>query len=133
MHISHPAATHADARGAITDLLSQEPIDSITLITSMQGATRGHHYHKETTQWVYVLSGRLKLLSQIPGAAVETSILGPGDLVVNGPLERHAMTALDDATFLVFTRGPRGGENYEQDTYRLADPLRDPAAGSGRL
>ena len=38
-------------------------------------------------------------------------------------MERHAFQAIEDTTFLVLTRGPRGGENYETDTFRLDIPL----------
>ena len=37
--------------------------------------------------------------------------------------EAHAVKALTDSTFLVFTQGPRGGTEYENDTFRLNVPL----------
>ena len=117
-----------DERGAIADILRQEPIDYVTVITSKKGALRGNHVHKETVQYVYVMDGRLKALSQMPGEPVRTAVLGKGDLIVNMPQEGHAFEALEDTTFLVLTRGPRGGENYEDDTFRLETSLRDPDA-----
>jgi quercetin dioxygenase-like cupin family protein len=96
----------------------------VTLITSEKGAERGHHYHKETIQWVYILEGKLKLLTQMPDAPVQVTILEKGDLAMTVPLERHSMIALESAAFMVFTRGTRGGEDYERDTYRLTEPLR---------
>jgi hypothetical protein len=59
----------------------------------------------------------------MPGEQPEEAILERGDVVVNVPLERHAFQAMEDTTFLVLTRGPRGGENYETDTFRLDIPL----------
>jgi hypothetical protein len=50
-------------------------------------------------------------------------VLEKGDLIVNRPLERHAFEAIDDCRMLVLTRGPRGGEDYEKDTFRLDAPL----------
>lgn len=123
MRITRIRPAREDERGEITDLLVRENIEYVTLITSVKGATRGHHYHKETTQWMYVLNGRLKVLSQMPESPVESVVLEKGDLAVNVPLERHAVVALEDSAFLVFTRGPRGGEDYEKDTYRLSQPL----------
>ena len=114
-----------DERGAITDILRQESIDYVTVITSKKGALRGNHVHKETVQYVYVMEGKLKALSQMSGEPVSTAVLGKGDLIVNVPLESHAFEALEDTTFLVFTRGPRGGENYEDDTFRLKIPLQN--------
>jgi hypothetical protein len=48
---------------------------------------------------------------------------GAGTLVHHRPGDPHAWRALEDTDCLVFTRGPRSGENYEQDTYRLRNPL----------
>ncbi len=124
MPVSRPRPAFTDERGTITDILVREPLEYVTVITSRNGAVRGNHYHKDTTQWVYVVEGRLRVLSQMPGEPTRDEILEKGDLVVHVPRESHAMIALDDAVFLVFTRGPRGGEDYEKDTYRLTEPLR---------
>jgi quercetin dioxygenase-like cupin family protein len=115
-----------DERGTIADILRQEVIDSVTLITSRKGALRGNHYHKETIQYVYVIKGRLKALSQMPGEPARSAVLETGDLIVNVRHESHAFLALEDSDFLVLTKGPRGGENYEEDTYRLDTPIKDP-------
>jgi len=123
MRCSRPECARKDERGEITDLLVQEKIEHVTLITSNKGAIRGNHYHKESTQWVYVLEGRMRVLSQMPDSPVVATILEKGALLVNVPEERHAMIALEQSTFMVFTRGPRGGEGYERDTYRLPQPL----------
>jgi oxalate decarboxylase/phosphoglucose isomerase-like protein (cupin superfamily) len=131
--VKRPQPAFVDDRGAITDILTKEPIEYVTLITSRAGAVRGHHYHRETHQWIYVLSGRLRMLTQLPGEPVRQTDLDPGDLIVNVPNESHAMIALSDASFLVFTRGPRGGEDYERDTYRLAAPLRAPGDAPGEV
>lgn len=123
MKIGRIECTHRDGRGEITDILLKEQIEYVTLITSGRGAVRGNHYHKETVQWVYILEGKMKLLTQFPGGAVQGAILEKGCLAMTEPMESHAMIALEDSAFLVFTRGPRGGEDYEKDTYRLAEPL----------
>jgi len=126
MLFNKPTNAFEDDRGAIKDLLVHEPIDSITVITSKKGVARGNHYHKDTAQWVYVQSGRLKALTQNEGEDVVITILETGDVQKAEPLERHALIALEDTEFFVFTKGPRGGESYEDDTYRLREPLRDP-------
>lgn len=123
MKVTHPKYIYKDDRGEITDILLKENIEYVTLITLAQGNTRGNHYHKETIQFVYILEGKVKLLSQMPGGPVVPAILEKGDLAVNDPVERHAMTAMEDSMFMVFTRGIRGGEDYEKDTYRLSEPL----------
>ena len=126
MHKTRISCDFQDSRGEITDILTKEEIQFVTLITSIKGAERGNHFHKETTQWVYVLEGKLRLLTQMPDGPVDETTLEKGDLAMTAPWERHSMLALEDSTFLVFTRGTRGGEDYERDTYRLAEPLRAP-------
>jgi quercetin dioxygenase-like cupin family protein len=117
----------SDRRGEITDLIQNEAISAITLITFTPGAVRANHYHKETVQWNYVLSGRIKLVTQFPGKPVEETVLGPGELAVTREHERHALMALEASRLLVFTRGPRGGTDYELDTFRLDEPLIAPS------
>ena len=114
-----------DERGQITDILTKEEIQFVTLITQAKGTTRGNHYHKETVQWNYVLQGKLKLLTQFPGGPVTSTLLEAGDLAVTDQEERHALEALEDSVFLVSTRGVRGGADYEKDTYRLEQPLKE--------
>ena len=114
----------ADDRGVITDLLQRTPIDSVTVITCTPGATRGNHYHKESLQFAYVLSGRLTAWSQIPGGPVEVTEVSAGDLIESPPNERHAFQAIEPAVLVVLTRGPRGGDDYETDTFRVP-PLSD--------
>ena len=123
MDIRHVKTNFEDARGKIIDIVANEPVEYATLITSKKGAVRANHYHKDTFQYLYVLQGRLLVRIKMPGEAVEEAVLGEGDLVVNQPNESHAFEALEDSTFLVLTRGPRGGEDYEKDTYRLEEPL----------
>ena len=80
---------------------------------------RGNHFHQTTTQWTLVLSGALVMAS----GDGDECVLRPGEMVRHGPGMPHAWKALEDTECLVFTRGPRSGEDYESDTYRLTEPL----------
>ncbi len=113
----------SDARGEIIDLLENENVNAVTIVTFRKGAVRGNHYHNHTTQWNYVVSGRIRLVCQIPGQQKREMELRPGDFVATVPEERHALQGLEDSTVMVFTKGPRGGKEYESDTYRLEMPL----------
>ena len=93
------------------------------LITSKKGSRRGDHYHKESEQYVYVLSGKMQLITQKLGGEPLQTMLESGDLVHTPPLESHAFLSLEDSTFLAISKGPRGGKTYEDDTYRLSKPL----------
>ena len=127
MEIKRVNPSFQDKRGVIQDILINEPIEHITVITSIKDVTRGNHFHKKTIQWVYVHSGKIKSLTQKENENVVSRILEPGDLIKTEVLEKHALKMLEDSIFYVFTKGPRGGDNYEDDTYRLDKPLQDPS------
>lgn len=125
MEITHPRVAFQDDRGRIVDVMEAIDCNYVTIISSRKGVTRGNHYHRNTTQWVYVLRGKMLAYSRMPDAPVQRAVLETGDLIKNPPLEQHALTALEDSEFLVLIAGQRGGKDYEKDTYRLDRPLQD--------
>jgi len=108
-----------DERGVIQDLLGS--IDSVTEIFTKADAVRGNHVHHHTTQWVYLVSG--KMLVVLEPDVPHDYILEPGNLHCEPAGIPHAWKALEDTRVLVFTRGPRSGEAYETDTERLTTPI----------
>ena len=114
---------HQDKRGVIIDLLEKKKINAITYITQNKGKVRGNHFHKKTTQWNYLITGRIKIVTKKKNKSVKQMILSKGDLVVTASNEPHAIKAIKYSEYLVFTQGPRGGIEYESDTFRLAKPL----------
>jgi quercetin dioxygenase-like cupin family protein len=112
-----------DQRGEITDLLEDESINAVSVVTFTQGAVRANHVHRRTTQWNYLMSGKIKLITQLPGEPVVETVMMPGDFVVTTPNESHALVALEGSSLMVFAKGPRGGKSYESDTFRLETPL----------
>jgi quercetin dioxygenase-like cupin family protein len=113
-----------DHRGVIEDLLIT-PLDGVTRIFTKAGAVRGNHVHKRTTQWAYIVSGRLAVVTEKDGYRHRAEY-GPGDMSHEPPGVPHAWLALEDTVCLVFTRGPRTGEGYEDDVQRLSKPLIEP-------
>lgn len=57
------------------------------------------------------------------GGKKKTTILKKGGFTLVDKNEKHALQALEDSELMVFTKGPRGGKEYETDTYRLEVPL----------
>lgn len=123
MQIINIKPVYTDERGIITDLLQDETINAVTIISFAEGAVRANHYHKETFQWNYVLSGSIKIVTQLPNHEKVETLMNRGDFVVTVPNENHALTAVKQSELLVLTKGPRGGDNYENDTFRLNTPL----------
>lgn len=113
----------SDDRGYIIDLIENAAINSVTMITFKKDAVRANHYHKATTQWNFLVSGKIMLRTQNSGKEPVDTIMDKGDLTVTLPNECHALLALEDSELLVLTQGPRGGKEYESDTYRVVPPL----------
>ena len=122
-----------DHIGIILDILQGESVDAITYISFKNRAVRANHYHKDTTQWNYVLSGKLKYCNKVIDkelleeslTKVDEETLYPGDFCVSKPWEAHAFQGIEDSEMLVLTKGPRSGMDYEKDTFRLKKPLID--------
>lgn len=114
---------HTDKRGVITDLLQDETINAVTIISFAKGAVRANHHHKKTYQWNYVLSGTIKIVTQLPNREKVATVMKKGDFIVTVPNESHALMAIEPSELLVLTKGPRAGKNYETDTFRLTTPL----------
>jgi len=114
---------HKDKRGIIIDLLEKKKINAITYITQKKGKVRGNHFHKKTIQWNYLVKGRIRIVTKKNNDNIKRMTLTKGDLVVTSFNESHAIKAITDSEYLVFTQGPRGGKEYENDTFRLLKPL----------
>ena len=106
-----------DERGVIQDLFGGDPVN-VTYIKTLAGAVRGNHVHRETTQWTLLVRGSLLMASN-----GRESLMDEGEMLKHSPGDPHAWRAVEDSECIVFTRGPRAGENYEEDTYRLDTPL----------
>lgn len=109
-----------DERGVIQDLFGK--VDAVTEIFTRSGAVRGNHYHQHTIQWTYIISGKM-IFARMEDDGVHQVTKGPGDMVTEPPGIPHAWKALEDTRVLVFTKGPRSGEEYESDTIRVEKPL----------
>lgn len=107
-----------DDRGFILDLINYEKINSVTRISFNRNKVRGNHYHKKTFQWNFVLFGEIVLFVKSK-TKTKKILFKKNDLFLLEPNEHHALKALKKSEILVFTKGPRGGKEYEKDTYRL--------------
>lgn len=126
MKIEKKKINFEDNRGTITDIFSRMPIQHATVIYSKKGSVRGNHYHKNTTQIDFIVSGQMKVLVQKIGEEdVLQAIVSKNDLIIYEPSEAHTFIAEEDTIFVTFSNGPRGGENYESDTFRLDTPLQE--------
>lgn len=115
-----------DRRGDIADLFYKHRIDHVAIINSKKGVFRGDHYHKLSTQHIYITKGSLRYYFRkidIGNGKVKSTIVKSGELVTSPPYEIHALEILEDNQFIVFTEGKRGGKDYESDTFRVKPSL----------
>lgn len=114
-------ATFTDQRGVITDILSV-PLKHVCLITSKKGSVRASHYHKEQTQYTYVLDGKIELTTmdmREKNPKPATTIVAAGQLVSIPPMMVHKYVALEDYTIIALTTEHRIEGGYEADTIRV--------------
>lgn len=126
MKVDKIPVSFQDARGEIIDVLKNKPVEYATFITTKKGSVRGNHYHNATFQYLYVVSGKVRAVVQMPGSDPQEHVLETGEMITNVPDECHAFEFLEDSLILVLTKGPRGGDDYEKDTYRMDVPLISP-------
>lgn len=116
----------ADSRGDISDIFYNHPIDHVAVINSKKGAFRGDHYHKLTTQHIYMTKGSLRYYFRKVNEGndkVKSVVVKEGEMVTTGPNEVHALEILEDNQFIAFSEGKRGGKDYESDTFRVKPTL----------
>ncbi|MBY0539783.1 cupin domain-containing protein [Patescibacteria group bacterium] len=121
--VEHKTLTPAfsDARGDIFDLL-EEKVGHVGMITFTKGAVRANHYHRESTQYSYVLEGKIRLTTYaVDGSQKEETILVPGSFSRIPPLYVHRYEALEDSKILDMTTLSRTDDGYEQDTVRITN------------
>jgi dTDP-4-dehydrorhamnose 3,5-epimerase-like enzyme len=117
-----PLEIHKDHRGIICDIFYKKKINHVTYIKSYPNKIRGNHFHKKTTQIILITSGELEYWHKKVKSKKKAKmiLLKSGDLVETPPYEIHALrTRKNTNEFLVFSWGPRGGKDYEKDTYRV--------------
>jgi dTDP-4-dehydrorhamnose 3,5-epimerase-like enzyme len=120
-NVPAPLELHVDDRGDIVDVFYQQDIQHVAVIRSKKGMIRGHHFHRQTEQWMLILSGALEYWWKPAGEDVpwKMAVAEPGDLIHTPPNEIHALKIIAENSFMAFTKGLRGGMDYEKDTFRV--------------
>ncbi len=109
-----------DERGIISDIVN-EPISHVGLITTEKDAVRANHYHKLSTQYSYILSGKFEVfLAEVKNPEnVIKVILNEGELMIIPPNVIHKFKAVEKSVMLDIVSESRAGNNYEKDVFRI--------------
>ena len=122
IHVTKIKPEFTDERGYISRIVDQEKIKirSVLEITGRPGSVRGNHYHKKSTQYSYVLGGKIELtIKKINEKKIRKIILKEGDLTTIPRNMIHTYRALENSSMLDLTTYARGIKGYETDTVRV--------------
>ena len=117
-----------DNRGIISDIFYKKKMEHAALIESKPNITRGNHYHKKTVQYIFILKGSLEYWYKKKKSSERAKkiILKEGDFIETPANEIHAMKIGKTRNkFIVFSKGIRGGLDYEKDTFRVKAGLKN--------
>ena len=122
MKIKKIKTAFSDDRGTISDIFYKVDINHVAVIKTLNKGRiiRGNHYHKLTTQHIYMTKGSLRYWYKKYGEDVPVKVIDvpEGYMVSTEPYEVHALEHLEESEFIVFSTGLRGGMDYESDTFR---------------
>lgn len=110
------------------DIFEKKNINHCTLISFKKLSIRGNHYHKKSFQFSFILEGNfivkeMKIKSN-KSKKIFTHKLSKNHFIGHKPNYAHAFKCTSKkGLMIVFSRGLRGGKDYEKDTFRLLDPI----------
>lgn len=82
----------------------EEPIRYIAFVELRQGSIRGNHYHTLKREFLYVISGAVRLIVQdVQGRDRITLPVGTGELVEIGTRVAHAFQVVDAGQAVEFS------------------------------
>ena len=120
---------YKDSRGTIMDVFVGRPFEHCVIIHSNPNSVRGNHYHEKSEQCDFMIKGKMKVFSRKADSdVIEESISREGEWIEWEKGEAHEFIAIDDVVFMSVVNGPRGGDEYESDTYHLKIPLHEQLA-----
>ena len=120
-----------DKRGKIIDVFQNIKFEHSTIVTFNKNSIRANHFHKKSIQYSLILSGRflakevkMNKNHKFQKSKIKSYRIGPNSLFAHHPYEAHAFKCISSkGMMIVFTKGIRGGKDYEKDTYRLEKNL----------
>ena len=108
MEIKKINVAFSDDRGTISDIFYKSNIEHVAIIKTNDNGRiiRGNHYHKQTTQHIFMTKGSLIYWyrNQDDNSPVKNIKVEEGYMVLTPPLEIHALECLESMNLLFFQR-----------------------------
>lgn len=97
-----PDFAFTDDRGSLTQLV-HKGWNQVNYITSVGGAFRGNHYHKNNIEAFYVIAGEFKLIAEsVDGTQREEHNMKSGDFFIVKPYTNHSFEYIKDSQLISF-------------------------------
>lgn len=118
-----PVSAFEDERGSLWKVLSsrglgqKEDFGELYACQTREGAVRGCHYHRATTEWFFVIQGAMRCRLTLPGTEEHAEYLLQGDkpeVIEIPPGVAHSLTAESEGSALLLA--------YADRPYDEADP-----------
>ncbi len=114
-----PYVKFEDDRGGLFGI-TQEQWSEANYIETKASHVRGGHYHKETRELFFIISGELDIaVTDLRSGKNFEFVAGKGDIFVIEPYELHTFSARTDASWINMLSKSHDPEN--PDFHRLGD------------
>ena len=111
-----PDFSFPDERGLLVQI-AHDNFRQVNAVFTKQGAVRGNfHYHKETDEVFFVLSGRVRVTAGKDGRTQE-AVFGAGEMFRIGAWVRHSFAYLEDTSLVVLYSVPVERADGTKDIY----------------
>ena len=110
---------HNDERGSLSQLI-HDGFKQINVLESKKGVERGSHFHKESVEAFYVISGSVKVILWDKNKKEEV-IFSKGDFFEIHPFVLHNMLFLSDCLMVQMYDIPVEKEDGKKDIYTEED------------
>ena len=93
-----------DKRGTITDIFYKKNIQHVAIISSKPNTKRGDHYHKKTTQWMYITKGSFEYwYKKKIEKKLKKILIKKYQIIETPPYEVHAIKFLEKNELIEFS------------------------------
>lgn len=100
-NLVQPYFYHVDQRGMIVGVFRGLKWEEINYIESIKGSVRGNHYHKETTEGIFVIDGKIKVtLVDLAKRSQRTFTAEKGATLIIHPNILHTFEMLNDSKWI---------------------------------
>lgn len=104
MNTITPYSKLSDNRGCFIGLLSGHKLEEVNIVETKKGFSRGKHYHKNTQEIIFMLSGKAEvtLYHICQPNKVSTLILNEMEGILIEPFTLHEFFYLEDSKHIAF-------------------------------